>query len=61
MPKEGDRVELISTTDAYNSVHPGDRGSVSLVDSAGTIHVTWDSGATLGLIPGEDVWREVAK
>jgi hypothetical protein len=27
------------------------------VDSAGTVHVKWDDGSTLGLIPDEDQWE----
>lgn len=53
----GDRVRLISTSDPYARLHPGDEGTVTFVDDAGTIHVTWDNGSTLGLIPGEDEWE----
>ena len=27
-----------------------------LVDDNGTVHVQWDMGCRLGLIPGEDMW-----
>jgi hypothetical protein len=54
MYKKGQRVELISTTDEYTTLVPGDKGTVRLVDDIGTIHINWDNGNTLGMIPGED-------
>ena len=36
---------------------PGTRGIVTLVDGFGTVHVAWDDGSRLGLIPGEDQWE----
>jgi len=41
----GKRIELISTTDPYTELKPGDRGNVDFVDDMGTIHVTWDIGS----------------
>lgn len=57
--QKGDRVELVSTTDPHTRLCPGDRGMVTRVDSLGTVHVRWDSGSTLGMIPGEDEIRTV--
>jgi hypothetical protein len=53
----GDRVELVSSTDKYTVLQPGERGTVRLIDALGTVHVEWDSGSTLGLIPGVDDWK----
>ena len=53
---KGDRVRLISTSDRYTKLLHGDRGTVRLIDSMGTVHVDWDSGSKLGLVPGEDSW-----
>lgn len=50
----GERVRLLSTSDPYTALRAGDEGTVTLVDDLGTIHVAWDSGSTLGLIPGVD-------
>jgi hypothetical protein len=36
---------------------PGDEGTVLFSDSLGTVHVRWDSGGMLGLIPGSDEWE----
>jgi hypothetical protein len=30
-----------------------------MVDDLGTVHVRWDNGSTLGLVPGEDRWEEI--
>lgn len=59
-PLEGKRVRLIECTDPHTRLQPGIKGTVALVDDAGTLHVTWDSGASLGLIPGEDRWEVIA-
>jgi len=53
---KGDRVRLISTTDRYTELLHGDLGTVRRIDALGTVHVTWDSGSNLGLVPGEDSW-----
>ena len=56
----GTRVELIHMDDPYNrKLVPGCQGTVCCVDDMGTIHVSWDCGSGLGLIPGEDVWKKI--
>lgn len=54
-----DRVELVYTSDQYTQLQPGTRGTIALIDDLGTIHVNWDDGSRLGIIPGEDVIRKV--
>lgn len=54
---EGTMVELESMEDSYNPVPAGTRGKVVFVDDAGTIHVNWNNGSTLGLIPESDKFR----
>ena len=49
-PLEGRRIRLIRTTDEFTDLQPGTEGTVTFVDSMGTIHVRWDNGSTLGLI-----------
>lgn len=51
---KGTRVQLVSMEDPYHPVPAGTRGTVTVVDDAGTIHVSWDNGSSLGLIYGED-------
>jgi hypothetical protein len=53
------RVRLIRTSDEHTRLRPGAEGTVSLVDGTGTVHVRWDDGSRLGLIPGEDQWQEI--
>ena len=56
----GTRVELVSTTDPYTNLKPGDRGIVTMVDAIGTVFVDWDNGSTLGVAYGADEIRVVA-
>lgn len=51
---EGTRVELNYMDDPYAKLKKGDQGNVMFTDDAGTVHVQWDSGSTLGVIPGID-------
>lgn len=53
------RVELIHTADPYTRLEPGVQGTVTFVDSIGTVFVDWDNGSRLGLVPGEDRWLVV--
>ena len=52
----GTRVELTADM-AGESIRKGTCGTVVLVDDIGSIHVEWDNGRTLALIPGEDSFR----
>jgi hypothetical protein len=52
----GKRVELIFMDDTQ-APEPGTQGTVRLVDSENTIHVDWDSGSSLGLIPKVDKFK----
>lgn len=53
----GQRIRLLACTDEYTHLEPGSLGTVSHVDDAGTVHVKWDSGSTLGLVPGGDTFE----
>jgi hypothetical protein len=55
--KPGTRVELVSMTDPYTALKPGERGTVNYVDSIGTVFVDWDCGSTLGAAYGADEMR----
>ena len=54
---EGTRVELVRMHDDPQPVEPGMKGSVVTVDDAGTLHMRWDNGRSLGLVPGVDEFR----
>lgn len=58
--KVGQRVRLIRCTDKYTKLEPGTEGTVGFIDGMGTIHVDWDDGHRLGLLPDADEW-EVTK
>lgn len=51
---EGTRVKLVRMVDDPRPVASGTLGTVKYVDDAGTIHVNWDNGRTLGVVYGED-------
>ncbi len=53
---KGLRVILIYTSDPYTRLQSGEKGTVAHKDDIGTVHVDWDSGSSLGMIPGEDIW-----
>ena len=51
---KGARVELVSMSDPYTTLKPGDRGTVSFIDDTGTVFCNWDTGSTLGAVYGAD-------
>ncbi len=55
----GTRIELINTDDPYTKLKCGDKGSVDFVDDIGQIHIIWDSGSRLALIPGKDQFKKL--
>lgn len=55
----GTRVELLEMNDQYRTMPKGLQGTVTCVDDAGTIHVNWDNGSTLGVVYGEDSCRKL--
>jgi hypothetical protein len=50
----GTRIRLTEMRDPYAPVPSGTEGTVDFVDDACGIHMQWDNGRTLALIPGED-------
>ena len=52
----GTRLELISM-EGESDMPPGLRGTVEFVDDAGQIHLAWDNGRGLALVPGTDSFR----
>jgi hypothetical protein len=55
----GTQIQLIEMDDPYAPVPPGTVGTVSAVDDAGQLHMRWDNGRTLALIPGVDSFRVI--
>ena len=56
----GARVELLKMSDVQ-APPAGTRGTVNHIDDAGTIHINWDTGSSLGVVFGEDECRVVAE
>lgn len=54
---EGMRVKLINMIDDPNPIPSGTEGTIRLIDDAGIIHVNWDNGRRLGLIPNVDEYE----
>ena len=38
---------------------PGTIGTVDFIDDAGTIHMSWETGSSLGLIPETDSFEVI--
>ena len=48
----GRRIELVYCSDPYTRLQPGSLGTIEFEDDLGTVFVRWDSGSSLGLVPG---------
>ena len=57
----GTRLMLLSMEDPYAPVESGTRGTVKTVDDMGQIHMLWDNGRTLALVPGKDSFRTLTE
>lgn len=55
----GARIKLLYTWEHHTLVRPGVEGTVVYIDGLNTIHVDWDNGSNLGLIPGVDRWQVI--
>lgn len=55
----GTRLLLLHMNDPYSPVSCGTRGTVDYVDDAAQIHMKWDNGRTLAIVPGEDSFRKL--
>lgn len=57
--QKGDRIELVHTSDQWTTLKSGDQGTVTMIDAMNTVHVRWDNGATLGMVPDEDRFKRI--
>ena len=55
----GDRIRLLYTNDEFTNLESGAQGTIRFIDDLGTIHIKWDNGSRLGLIPGIDKYERV--
>lgn len=58
---KGTRIRLVGMDDPYAPILPGTEGTVNFVDDAGQIHMKWDNGRGLALIPGEDSFSVISR
>ncbi len=58
---EGTRLMLLHMDDAHAPVPEGTRGTVKHVDDLGQIHMQWDNGRTLAIVPGVDSFRTLTE
>lgn len=56
----GTRIEPLSSMNDIQPIESGSKGTVIAVDDIGTIHMRWDNGRGLGLIPGEDHFKVIS-
>lgn len=49
----------VITIDDNVTVPPGTKGTVDSIDGIGSIHVRWDNGSRLALLPGYDEWERL--
>lgn len=55
----GTKIQLISMRDEKYPVLPGTLGEVTGIDDAGSIHMKWENGSSLALIPEVDSFKVV--
>lgn len=56
--KVGDRIILDADMNGER-YYAGDTGTVVHIDDLGTLHMCWDKGGSLGVIPGEDSYHVI--
>jgi len=56
----GQRIKAIQINDPYTKIQSGEHGTINFIDDFNTIHVNWDSGSTLGVIPEIDEFEIIA-
>ena len=55
----GTKIQLISMRDERYPVLPGTVGEVTHIDDMGSIHMKWENGSSLALIPEVDSFKVV--
>ena len=53
----GTKIQLISMRDEKYPILPGTIGEVTHIDDMGSIHMKWQNGSSLALIPEVDSFR----
>ena len=55
----GTKIQLISMHDEKYPVLPGTVGEVTHIDDMGSIHMKWENGSSLAIIPEVDSFKVV--
>lgn len=55
----GTRLMCDCMADAMSAMYDGQAGTVRCVDDIGNIHVIWDNGGSLALIPAIDTFHKI--
>lgn len=59
---KGTIIELMEDLeDSYAPIAKGVRGEVIGVDDMGTLHMKWQNGRSLGIIPSEDSFKVISR
>lgn len=53
----GKRIKMIKMSPDPHPIEPGTMGTIKMVDGIGQIHVNWDNGRSLAVIPGVDEYE----
>ena len=53
----GTIIELITIVDEYSNLKKGTRGTITAIDDIGQIHILWETGSTLALLPEIDTFK----
>jgi hypothetical protein len=53
----GKRIKLIAMNEEPNPVEPNTMGTIRLIDGIGQIHVDWDNGRSLAVVPEIDEYE----
>ena len=51
----------LNSMEGESHMPPGLKGKVDMVDDAGQIHVNWENGSSLALVPGVDSFARINK
>ena len=57
----GTRIVLLETSETLQPVPLGMRGTVAFIDDMCQLHMKWDNGRRLAVIPGEDLFRKLTE
>ena len=57
----GTRIVLLDTSETLQPVPIGTRGTIKYIDDQSQLHMKWDNGRTLAVVPEEDTFRKLTE